>query len=132
MRRPGWLAALLVLTASASLMHHGKRRGRTSPEQQQLVSAYAPELMLREQTAEHNCNTREEQYNPPTTVDVVLGNPAVKLVHYVGGQGPADQDGVRPPRTSRGWATTTTSTFRATRSTSSAPPMGATRRTSSR
>ena len=42
--------------------------------------------MLREQTAADNCNTREEQYNPPTTVQVVLGNPAVKLVHYVGGK----------------------------------------------
>ena len=42
--------------------------------------------MLREQTAADNCNTREEQYNPPTRVEVVLGNPAVKLVHYVGGK----------------------------------------------
>jgi hypothetical protein len=86
MRRHGWLAALLVLTASASLLVTASAVGATSPEQQELVAAYAPHLMLREQTADDNCNTREEQYNPPTTVDVVLGNPAVKLVHYVGGK----------------------------------------------
>jgi hypothetical protein len=85
MRRPGWLAALLVLTASASLLLTASAVAATSPEQQRLVAAYAPHLMLREQTADDNCNTREEQYNPPTTVDVALGNPAVKLVHYVGG-----------------------------------------------
>ena len=86
LRRPGRLAALLVLTASASLMLTATAVAATSPAQQQLVAAYAPHLMLREQTADDNCNTREEQYNPPTTVDVVLGNPAVKLVHYVGGK----------------------------------------------
>src|SRR3954470_5484791 len=87
MRRPGWLAAFLVFTASALLLPLTASAGAaTSPEQQQLVAAYAPHLMLREQTADDNCHTREEQYNPPTTVDVVLGNPAVKLVHYTGGE----------------------------------------------
>ncbi len=86
LRRPGRLAALLVLTASASLVLTATAVAATSPAQQQLVAAYAPHLMLREQTADDNCNTREEQYNPPTTVDVVLGNPAVTLVHYVGGK----------------------------------------------
>jgi hypothetical protein len=57
-----------------------------SPDQQELVAAYAPHLMLREQTKGDNCNTREEQYNPPTTVDVALGNPAVRLIHYVNGE----------------------------------------------
>jgi hypothetical protein len=86
MRRPGWLAALLVLMASASLLPTASAGAATSPEQAQLVAAYAPHLMLREQTDDGNCNTREEQYGPPTTVDIVLGNPAVKLVHYVGGK----------------------------------------------
>ncbi len=86
LRRPGRLAALLVLTASASLVLTATAGAAASQEAQQLVAAYAPHLMLREQTADDNCNTREEQYNPPTTVDVVLGNPAVKLVHYVGGK----------------------------------------------
>jgi hypothetical protein len=86
MRRPGWLVALLVLMASALLLPAAGAEGAASPEQQQLVSTYAPILMLREQTDKDNCNTTEEQYNPPTTVDTVLGNPAVKLVHYVGGK----------------------------------------------
>lgn len=86
LRRPGRLAALLVLAASASLMLTASAVAATSPEQEELVAAYAPHLMLREQTDDQNCNTREEQYSPPTTVDSVLGNPAVKLVHYTGGK----------------------------------------------
>jgi hypothetical protein len=84
MRQPGWLAAFLVLTASASLSLTASAEAVTSPEQQQLVAAYAPELMLREQTGP--CKTTEEQYKPPTTVDTVLGNPRVRLIHYVGGK----------------------------------------------
>jgi Vacuolar protein sorting-associated protein 62 len=86
MRRPGWLAALLVLTASASLLLTASAGADTSPEQRQLVSTYSPELMLREQTDKKNCNTTEEQYNPPTTVGTVLGDPQVKLVQYVNGR----------------------------------------------
>ena len=67
-----------MLTASAVAV--------TSPAQEELIAAYAPHLMLREQTDDQNCNTREEQYSPPTTVDTVLGNPAVKLVHFTGGK----------------------------------------------
>jgi hypothetical protein len=86
MRRPGWLAALLVLTASASLTISATAAADTSAEQRQLISTYSPNLMLREQTDEDNCSTGEEQYSPPTTVNTVLGNPRVKLVHYVGGK----------------------------------------------
>jgi hypothetical protein len=85
MRRPGRLAICLAAIASASLVPTATAVAATSPEQE-LVAAYAPYLMLREQTDERNCNTREEQYGPPTTVDTVLGNPNVKLVHYVGGR----------------------------------------------
>jgi hypothetical protein len=80
------LAALLVLTAAASLMLTASAVAAVSSEQEELVAAYAPHLMLREQTDHQNCNTREEQYGPPTTVDTVLGNPTVKLVHYTGGK----------------------------------------------
>src|SRR6266536_998683 len=93
MRRPGWLVALLVLMASASLLLTASAEADTSPEQRQLVSAYSPELMLREQTDKGNCNTAEEQYNPPTTVDSVLVNPGVKLVHYVNGNDVAVKSG---------------------------------------
>jgi hypothetical protein len=87
MRRPGWLATLLVLTASALLVPAASAEADSSPEQRQLISTYAPELMLREQTDGSNCSTTEEQYNPPTTVErTVLGNPGVKLVHDVNGK----------------------------------------------
>jgi hypothetical protein len=84
MRRPGRLAICLAAVASVSFVCTATA-GADAPsaDENSLVSAYAPHLMLREQTADDNCNTREEQYNPPTTVDVVLGNPAVKLVHHV-------------------------------------------------
>jgi hypothetical protein len=80
------LAALLVLTATASLLLTARAGADTTPERQELVDAYAPHLMLREQTKDDNCNTTQEQYNPPTTVNIVLANPAVKLVHHTGGK----------------------------------------------
>jgi hypothetical protein len=83
MRRLRWSVACLVLTASALLSTTATTAAQTSDENA-LVATYAPHLMLRQQTADDNCNTREEQYNPPTRVEVVLGNPAVKLVHYTG------------------------------------------------
>ncbi len=51
-------------------------------EKQTLVSQYAPILMLRAQE-DPPCDTTEEQFQP-TTVDVVLGNPRVKLVLNAG------------------------------------------------
>ena len=99
MRRPGRLAICLAAIASVSLIAaSGAAAVSSTPDENHLVATYAPHLMLREQTAADNCNTREEQYNPPTRVEVVLGNPAVKLVHYVGGkdvpfmQGPTAAD----------------------------------------
>src|SRR5262245_14212139 len=86
MRRPARLATLLVLTASASLTITVPAAAETSAAQRQLVSTYSPELMLREQTDDDNCNTGQEQYSPPTTVNTVLGNPRVRLVHDVGGK----------------------------------------------
>src|SRR3954469_6970962 len=56
-----------------------------SPSEQQLVRAYAPILNLRQQKKDV-CGTTVEQYKPPTTVDVMLRNPRVKLVHYVNGR----------------------------------------------
>jgi hypothetical protein len=86
MRRPGRLATSLVLVASVSLLIATQAEAASSAEERQLVSTYVPELMLREQTDDSNCNTREEQFNPPTTVETVLGNPRVRLIHYVDGK----------------------------------------------
>jgi hypothetical protein len=50
---------------------------------QRLADAYAPIVMMRAQR-DGLCNTSEEQYGPPTTVNVVLRNPRVQLVERVG------------------------------------------------
>lgn len=86
LRRPGRLAALLVLTASASLMLTATAVAAISPAQQELVQRYAPIVELREQTHDQLCDTKVEQYSPPTTVDTVLGNPSVTLKRYVNGK----------------------------------------------
>ncbi|HEY1237069.1 MAG TPA: hypothetical protein VGE91_01945, partial [Solirubrobacterales bacterium] len=86
MRRPGRLAICLVAIASASLSAAGSAAA-ASPDADNLVRTYAPILMMRAQEdANDPCDTTEEQFNPPTQVEVVLGNPAVKLVHYVNGR----------------------------------------------
>jgi hypothetical protein len=80
--RPARLATFLALTAS--LVVATGAEAATSVDQQ-LVSTYAPIVKLRKQTNQDNCNTGQEQYNPPTTVDTVLGNPDVTLDRYVDG-----------------------------------------------
>ncbi len=50
---------------------------------QRLVDAYAPIVMMRTQQ-DGVCNSSEEQYGPPTTVGVVLGNPRVRLLERIG------------------------------------------------
>jgi hypothetical protein len=84
--RPGRLAASLAAAASVSLiLAAGAMADAASPSEQQLVRAYAPILNLRQQKKDV-CGTTVEQYKPPTTVDVMLRNPRVKLVHYVDGR----------------------------------------------
>ena len=102
LRRPGWLAALLVSIASASLTLTASAVAVTSPEQEELVAAYAPHLMLREQTDQDNCNTSEEQYSPPTTVDTVLGGQEIKagdkvVIYYASAN--FDEDVFEDPNT---------------------------------
>ncbi len=50
---------------------------------QRLADAYAPIVMMRAQR-DGLCNSSEEQYGPPTTVNVVLHNPRVQLLERVG------------------------------------------------
>lgn len=89
MRRPGRLAICLAAIASVSLVAATAAvAAAPTPDEDNLVRAYAPILMLRaqEDPVKDPCNTTEEQYNPPTWVDVVLGNPKVKLVHHTEGR----------------------------------------------
>jgi hypothetical protein len=86
LRRPGRLAASLAAAASVSLiLAAGAAADAASPAEQQLVDAYAPILKLRQQE-NGVCKTTVEQYKPPTTVDTVLDNKRVKLIHYVDGK----------------------------------------------
>jgi hypothetical protein len=48
-----------------------------------LVDAYSPIVMMRSQL-DGVCDKTEEQYGPPTSVNVVLGNPRVRLLERVG------------------------------------------------
>ena len=89
MRRPGRLAVCLAAIASVSLLAaEGASAASATPDEENLVRAYAPILMLRAQAdpVGNPCDTTEEQYNPPTWVKSVLGDPNVKLVHDVDGK----------------------------------------------
>jgi hypothetical protein len=72
-----WLAAALMTSAVMWLATSGAQ-AEAGPAQK-LVDTYSPITMLREQTADPPCNSSEEQFEP-TTVDVMLGNPEVKLI----------------------------------------------------
>jgi hypothetical protein len=87
MRRPGRLASCLAAIASISLPATAGAASAT-PAEENLVRTYAPILMMRaqEDPVGDPCVTTEEQYNPPTWVEVVLGNPKVKLVHHADGR----------------------------------------------
>jgi hypothetical protein len=50
---------------------------------QRLADTYSPIVMMRTQ-ANGLCDSSEEQFWPPTSVDVVLGNPRVKLMVHIG------------------------------------------------
>ena len=117
---------LVVAAAAASFAAPGTAAVAATPEQE-LVRTYSPIVMVR---AQENppCDTAEEQYAPPTTVNVVLGNPEVKLIRYPPGKGSKRSSSrlrrLRP--TSRASARSTTSTCRARRSTRVARTPGTT------
>jgi hypothetical protein len=88
MRRPGRLAICLAAIASvSSIAATGAAAAAPTPDEENLVRTYAPILELRAQEDPTDpCDPTEEQYNPPTWVEAVLGNPRVKLVHHVDGR----------------------------------------------
>ncbi len=86
MRRPERLAICLAAIASVSFLA-APSAGAASADDENLVRTYSPILMLRAQQDPNDpCDNTEEQYNPPTRVEVVLDKPDVKLVHYVNGR----------------------------------------------
>jgi hypothetical protein len=80
-----WAVGLAVVAAPL-LVPTGTATAQTQAATQRLAKAYAPVVMVRKQE-DPPCDTAEEQYRSPTSVDTVLGNPAVTLTHYVPGKG---------------------------------------------
>ena len=80
-RRGGWpwaiAGALGTLFTAMSCTAVPAAAGTSAA--QRLADKYSPIVMMR---AQHNapCDNTEEQYWPPTSVDVVLGNPRVRLL----------------------------------------------------
>jgi hypothetical protein len=72
----------LALVAALLLVPAGVATAQLQQAAQRLADAYAPIVMVREQQ-DPPCDTAEEQYRHPTSVDTVLGNPSVTLTHYV-------------------------------------------------
>ena len=69
------LGLLLFATASA------EAGAASSGAEQQLADRYAPTVMVRKLA--NVCNTSQEQFAPPTSVDAVLGNRSVRLMRSV-------------------------------------------------
>jgi hypothetical protein len=60
----------------------GSARAAAGSAAQELAEKYSPIMMFRKQT--EVCDKSQEQYAPPTSVNVVLGNRRVRLLHRVG------------------------------------------------
>jgi len=76
----------LALVAALLLVPAGVATAQLQQAAQRLADAYAPIVMVREQQ-DPPCDTAEEQYRHPTSVDTVLRNPSVTLTHYVSDKG---------------------------------------------
>jgi hypothetical protein len=80
-----WAIAVIAGLLSAPALAVAAPAGEAA---QRLADAYAPVMKMREQQ-DPPCDTDAEQYDP-TSVDTVLGNPAVVLQRDVPGQGLRD------------------------------------------
>ena len=90
-RRVAGLVAAIALVAVGGSVAEVARAVDTAASAEraatrQIVKSYAPIVMLGDPQLPP-CDKGEEQYGPPTTVDVVLGNPRVKLVRTGPGTG---------------------------------------------
>jgi hypothetical protein len=86
--RAHWPPALAIVAVSL-LVPAGPATAQPRDAAQRLAEAYAPIVMPREQQ-DPPCDTAEEQYRSPTSINTVLGNPSVTLAHYVPGKGLED------------------------------------------
>src|SRR5581483_10770045 len=78
------VGALIALAAICAALLSGASSARAQPgAAQRLADRYAPIVKLRKQT-DGICDSSEEQYSPPTSVNSVLGNRKVRLLKTVG------------------------------------------------
>ena len=89
----GWAPTVLFTVVLVWLLAAAAASAAGNPRDE-LVKAYAPITMLREQQ-DPPCDPDEEQYQP-TSVDVVLGNPDVELVR-VGEDGESEEPITKAP-----------------------------------
>jgi Vacuolar protein sorting-associated protein 62 len=81
-------AALIALLATLLIVAAGADRSTAATSTnaaQELADKYAPIVKVRSQE-NGLCDTSEEQYSPPTSVDLVLGNPGVRLLYRGAGR----------------------------------------------
>ena len=79
--RAGALLCLLAALACMASPAGAATTNASASAAQQLADRYVPIVMMR---AQRNglCDTSEEQYAPPTSVNAVLGNPRVRLLTH--------------------------------------------------
>jgi uncharacterized membrane protein YccF (DUF307 family) len=73
----------VVVLAVASFVWAASPAAAADGAAESLVDAYSPIVMMRTQL-DGVCDKAREQYGPPTSVNVVLGNPRVRLLERVG------------------------------------------------
>ena len=79
----GRAAVAMAVLAVAGFVCTGTPAAASELAAERLVDAYSPIVMMRAQR-DGVCDKAEEQYGPPTSVNVVLSNPRVRLLERVG------------------------------------------------
>jgi hypothetical protein len=80
-----WALGLAIVAATPFLVPDRAATAQPQEGAKRLAEAYAPIVMPRKQE-DPPCDTSEEQYRSPTSVNTVLGNPSVTLTRYVRGK----------------------------------------------
>jgi Vacuolar protein sorting-associated protein 62 len=81
LRGRGRSLVVMAATVLAALSSLASPADAAPSAAQRLVDTYSPIVMTRAQR-DPPCDSSEEQYGPPTSVDAVLGNPRVRLLEH--------------------------------------------------
>ena len=80
-RLAGTVLALTVVLLCLASAAAGSPVSASTSAAQRLADKYAPVVMMRSQDS-GLCDSSEEQYGPPTSVELVLNNPKVRLLFH--------------------------------------------------